>query len=1043
MLLTRIAVTRPVFTVMIMIAMLVFGIVAYQRIAVDLYPKFNYPVVVVMTSYPGAAPETVETEVTRPVEEALNSIGGLDKVNSTSYEGRSVVTATFKLDVDSVTAAQEVRDRVSPLEGSFPKTVEKPSIQRFNPSDTPVISAAISSSSLGVADLTSLAERTIVKRLGTVQGVGQAYLIGGERRIVDIRIDALRLQALDVAIDDVVSALRAGNQNVPVGNIIGPVSDNTVQVNGRIDRPADLLDMIVARKGAAAIYLRDVASVSLGQADPSSRAIYNGEPALAVDVTKLQDANAVQVAKAVRKTIAELNEELASSGVSMTVILDTSVEIEESVHDVQKTLVEGALLAVVIVFLFLNSWRSTVITGLTLPIAMIGTIAVIHLLGFSLNMMSLLGLTLSIGILVDDAIVVRENITRHLHMGKSHFRAALDGTNEIGLAVIATTATIVAVFVPVAMMNGTIGEFLFQFGITVSVAVLISLFVSFTLDPMLSSVWYDPDSEPNARRGAVGRMVAAFEHQFERLSRGYETVVRLVLRRRLITLMAAAGVFVASLLMVPLVGTEFVTSADEGRMQVNITTPVGSSLNYSSSKLSQVEAALHEFPEIKSIYTTINGGAQEGRNKSGVDIQLVKASERSRNSRELAESIRDRLGRILGIKVSVAGGDLEGGDSPIQLSVLGENQKEIEAISANLVRRIRAVPGAVDVRSSLDEPATTLSIRLRRAAASDLGIDVQRLGSTLNTLVGGEKVTKWTDDSGETFDVVARLPKSQRLDLDMLMDLKIQSERTEKGATPAMISLHQVAEVVETSTPAEIRRFDRRREVLISADVQGRPLGDVTQAIDQVIADAHLPSSISIKSGGTADDMDKTMTQMGSALVLAIVLIYLVLASQFGSFLQPLAIMVTLPMSLAGVVLGLLVAGSTLNMFSMIGFIMLMGLVTKNGILLVDFANQERKRGLSLQDALISAGLVRFRPIVMTTLAMIFGMIPLAIATTGGGAQRAPMAHAVIGGLISSTVLTLVIVPVLVSYIDSLSRLVTPWLPHAPQEHPPEEFAGP
>ncbi|WEX12166.1 efflux RND transporter permease subunit [Chelativorans sp. AA-79] len=1035
MFLTRISVGYPVFATMMMVALVVFGLFSYQRLGVDQYPDVDVPVVVVMTTYPGATPETVETEVSRPVEEALNTISGIDQVTSSSYEGRSLVIARFKLEVSGAVAAQDVRDRVAPLEASFPSGVDKPLVQRFNPSDQPIISVALSSPTVSLPELTTIADRQVVKELSTISGVGEAMLVGGQSRQVDIRIDETRLRALGVGVDEVVSALRSGNQNLPAGNLVTALSDRTIQVQGRISEPQDFLDMIVARRGGGPVYLRDVATIIEGAADPTSRAIYNGETALAVNVVKVQDANTVEVADAVKARIAALNTELAPQDVQLRVVSDSSIAIEESVQQVQSTLIEGAALAVAIVFLFLNSWRSTVITALTLPISMIGTLAVISFLGFTLNTMSLLALTLSIGILIDDAIVVRENITRHLHMGKSHIRAALDGTNEIGLAVMATTATIVAVFLPVAFMEGIVGRFFYEFGVTVSAAVLISLFVSFTLDPMLSSVWYDPDAQPNAKRGPLGRLVARFDHGFETLAGAYRHVISWTLRHRLVTLIATVGIFVGSVFMVPLVGVEFVPAADQGRMQVNITAPVGSSLDYTTAKLGQVERALKEIPGVESIYSTINTGAGAGKHKATVVVELVPHEERQRTPTTLAPPVRERLSAIAGIDIAVVQEGLGGGQSPIQISVMGDDRAVLERIAKELAAEMRQIPGTVDVTTSAEEPSEVLSVRLKREAASDLGIDVQQLGKMLNALVGGEEVTSWTDNTGETYDVVVRLPQEQRADAAALGELMIATGRTDDDGAPIMVRLDQVADFETATTASEIQRLDLTREVKVSADVSGRTLGEVTTDLQALIAGKDLPAGYRIQFGGQSEDMQETMGHMVTALAMAVIFIYIVLASQFGSFAQPIAIMAALPLSLIGVVLGLLVAGSTVNMFSLIGFIMLMGLVTKNGILLVDFANQERKRGLPLREALINAGAIRFRPIIMTTLAMIFGMLPLALAVGGGGAQRAPMAHAVIGGLISSTILTLVIVPMILSYIDSITRRLARFLPKAPDEH--------
>jgi HAE1 family hydrophobic/amphiphilic exporter-1 len=1035
MFLTRISVSHPVFATMMMVALVVFGLFSFQKLGLDQYPNVDVPVVVVMTTYPGATPETVETEVTRPIEEALNTISGLDKVTSTSYEGRSVVVANFKLEVVGSVAAQDVRDKVAPLEAEFPNNVDKPMISRFNPSDQPILSVAVSSPTRSVPELTTIADQRVVRQLTTVSGVGQAALVGGQKRQIDINIDETRMRALGVGVDEVLNTLRTGNQNRPAGSVVGSFSESTIQVQGRIEKPDDFLDMIVARRGGGPVYLSDVATVTDGAADAESLAVYNGEQALAIDIVKVQDVNTVQVVADVKQRLERINSELAAQDIQLRVVTDASTAIQESVDQVQATLIEGAILAVGIVFLFLNSWRSTVITGLTLPIAMIGTIAVISFLGFTLNTMSLLALTLSIGILVDDAIVVRENITRHLHMGKSHLQAALDGTNEIGLAVLATTATIVAVFLPVAFMDGIIGRFFFEFGVTVAAAVLISLFVAFTLDPMLSSVWYDPDSQPNAKRGRIGRLIARFEHAFDWLAEQYRHLIGWTLRHRFITLATTIGIFVGSIFMIPLVGVEFVPNADEGRFQINVTAPVGSSLDYTATKVSQVENALREFPEVSAVYSTINTGSATGKHKAAVLVRLVPHEDRTATPATLASPIRQRLSAIPGIEIAIVQEGLGGGQSPIQLSVLGDDRSVLEEISNDLAEKMRAIPGMVDVASSAEETSAIVSVRLKREAASDLGIGVQKLGDMLSPLVGGEEVTNWTDSLGETYEVVVRLPQDQRADMAAIGELMMTTGNNNANGTPIMVRLDQVADIGTVRTASEIRRMDMSREVLVSADVAGRTIGEATTDLQALIAGIELPAGYRVQFGGQSESMEETMGNMLTALAMAVIFIYIVLASQFGSFSQPIAIMAALPLSLVGVLLGLMATGSTINMFSLIGFIMLMGLVTKNGILLVDFANQERKRGLSLNEALISAGAIRFRPIIMTTLAMIFGMIPLALAVSGGGAQRAPMAHAVIGGLISSTILTLIVVPVILSYIEGITRRISRFLPKAPEDH--------
>jgi HAE1 family hydrophobic/amphiphilic exporter-1 len=1022
MLLTRVSVTHPVFTSMMMVVLLVLGLFAYDRMGVDQFPNVDVPVVIITTTFPGATPEAVEMEVTKPIEEAINTISGIEDVTSTSYQGRSIVVATFKLEVKSAVAAQDVREKVAALEAELPELTEKPVVSRFNPSDEPILSLVITSQSLGLPELTSLAERRLVRALATVSGVGQVTLVGGQKQQVDIRLDETRLQALGVGVDEVIKAIKTNNQTRPAGSVISGISERNIQVEGRITDPNKLSDIIIARRGGGPVYLSDIAVVKPGPTDPESRAIYNGVMALAVDIVKIQGANTVQVVADVREQLDQLKAEFADQDVRLNVIKDAAEPIVGSLNEVRSTLVEGAALAIAIVFLFLNSWRSTVITALTLPISMIGTLAVIDFLGFTLNMLSLLALTLSIGILVDDAIVVRENITRHLHMGKSHLQAALDGTSEIGLAAIATTATIVAVFLPVAFMEGLVGRFFYEFGVTVSAAVLISLFVAFTLDPMLSSVWHDPDAEPGAVRGTVGRLVARVDRGFDTFTDRYRMVIRWTLDHRLITLMLTIGVFVGSICMVPRVGVEFVDNADEGRFQISITAPPDSSLDYTTEKLDQVETALREFPEVASTYSAINTAGNPGKNKASVLVGLVPHQERARSPLALADPVRQRLSAIPGIEISIIQEGLGGGDSPIQISVLGNDRTVLEKAASNFIAGMQNIPGIVDISSSAGDKKSVFSVRLKREQANDLGVGFAELADALAALVGGEEVGAWLDDQGETHDMVVRLPDDKRAALTAIGELVVKTLDAEEGNRPSLVRLNQIAEIDLVPTASVIRRMDQFREVRIAADISNRVAGDVTADLDSLIAQQKLPPGYRIKSGGDAEDIGKAGTSLFKALIMAIIFIYVVLASQFGSFTQPLAIMAALPLSLVGVLIGLMAAGSTINMFSMIGFIMLMGLVTKNGILLADFANRERERGLPLGEALENAGAVRLRPIVMTTLATIFGMMPLAMAAVGAGAQRAPMAHAVIGGLISSTILTLVIVPVILSCIDSLPR---------------------
>jgi HAE1 family hydrophobic/amphiphilic exporter-1 len=1032
--LTRISVAQPVFAAMVMLAITILGLVSYSRLPIEQFPDVDFPVVAAVVSYPGASPEAVEEDVIRPIEEAVSTIAGIDDIRSTAQQGQGIVVMFFDLEVRSADAAQDVRDRLAAVAAAFPDGAEDPTVLRFDPAEQPVVSVAISSRTMERRDLTALAEDVVARRLLTIQGVGRASVVGGAPRQIDILLDPDRMNAYGIGVGQVTATLAAENRDRPAGQIEGEARVQSVTVEGRIERAEDFLSLTVGQSGGLPVTLGDVATIEAGEGDVTSLALLDGQAAIAVDVVKQQGANTVAVAEAIRAAVADLQATAMPEGVTLEVIRDNAVAVEESFESVQAMLIEGAGLAVVIVFLFLNSWRSTVITGLTLPISIIGTMTALYALGFTLNIMTLLALSIAIGMLIDDAIVVRENITRHLQMGKSHVRAALEGTQEIGLAVVATTLTIVAVFLPVAFMEGILGRFFLQFGVTVSVAVLISLFIAFTLDPMLSSVWYDPASDPRARKGFVWRTVAWFDRGFSALGRGYVRVVRWSLRHRFLTLLIALGVFLGSFTLVPRVGVEFAPSVDNGEFVVEIEAPTGSALAYTASKIRQVDAILREFPEVARTYATVNSGTTaSGANAASIAVTMVPSAERTRSPQDMTAPVREALSVVPGIEVTVgAAGGLGRVEAPVQVTIQGDSFVVLEGIAAELSRRLEAIPGVTDVTSSLSDVQPTLAVRLDRDVAVDLGVSLAEVGDSLSALLSGRRVGDWTAPDGRSWTLNVQLPEAVRNDEEALGVLPIAT------AQGTLIRLDQVAEIAPSTAPSEITRSGQSRTVTVSASLSGATMGSVGPLVTEAADSLVLPAGYRILQGGEAERLAESGASAAQALVLAIVFIYLVLASQFGSFLQPLAIMVSLPLSLIGVLGGLIVGGSTLNIYSAIGFIMLMGLVVKNAILLVDNANQRVREGTNLYDALVLAGGTRFRPIVMTTLAMIFGMMPLALNLHGGSGQNAPMAHAVIGGLISSTLLTLVVVPVVLTFLDGFGRRVGRWFPP-----PPDHDAAP
>jgi HAE1 family hydrophobic/amphiphilic exporter-1 len=1013
--LTRIAIDNPVFTTMMMVALLVMGLFSYRQLGIDQFPNVDFPVVVVTTNYPGASPETVESEISRKIEESVNAIAGLKTLTSRSLEGQSIVIAEFDLSVPSAVAMQDVREKVQMVRAAFRPEIKEPLIQRLNPDDQPIVSVGMRSDVRAVRELTTIADQIVVKRLQTVRDVGRATIAGGVKRQINIQLDPGRMQALRVGVNDVMAAIRDENQNFPAGNVQRGNDDRIVEVTGRVAEPGLFADLIVARRGNAPVYLRQVATVVDGQQELENLAMLNGKRALAIDVVKTQGANTIDVARGVRTAVEELRKSLPPD-VVLDIVRDSSRGIQNSVNNVQQTMIEGGLLTIAIVFLFLHSWRSTVITGLALPISVFGSFMVMAAFGFTMNVLTLMALSLAIGILIDDAIVVRENIMRHIGFGKTHRQAAIDGTNEIGLAVLATTFCIVAVFLPVAFMGGIIGRFFFQFGVMVSAAVLISLFVSFTLDPMLSSVWYDPQAHGGGR---FARIVTAAE---DRVAGVYRRVLGWALRWRKTTLLIALLAFVGSFALPRYIGFEFVPQADLGEQVVSIETPVGSSLEYTEAKLKQVDAAVREFPEIDYTYGTVNTGYANGKNQGSLYLRLKPLKERKRSPEQLAQPLRERLAAIPGILVSIniPGGPTGGVQKQLQLSLQGRETEVLDRISQDVMRRAAALPGLVDLDRNLKAAKPMLSVRLRRDAASDLGLGTASVAQALRPLFAGDETSLWRAPDGENYIVMVRLPADERTGVADLQRIWLTAG-TEANGLPRMVHIAQVADIVTDTGASQINRRDLNREVQITANVSGRSSGEVSADLQKILADTKLPPGYRFVFGGSTKDMNESAGYAGQALLLAVILIYLILASQFGSFLQPIAIMMSLPMSLIGVFLGLLIAGSTLNIFSAIGFIMLMGLVTKNAILLVDFFNQARGRGMALNEALLEAGSIRLRPILMTTLAMVFGMMPLALGLGEGASQRAPMAHAVIGGLISSTLLTLVVVPVVLVYIDRVS----------------------
>jgi multidrug efflux pump subunit AcrB len=1043
---TRVSIQNPVFATMVMVALCVLGIVSYVKLGVEQLPDIQSPTAFVDVRYPSASPEAVEREVTKLVEESLNSVAGVKRITSRSFEGRSQTSVEFSLDANMARAMQDVRDRLAIVQGAFPKDARPPTVLRFNNDSAPTVVMALLSPTRSSRELSVLGEELVGRRLQRVEGVATVNISGSTAREVRVDLDPTRLRSLTITPAEVAAALAQANTDNPVGTLSDARRDTMLRVEGRVRDPKAFGDIIVARRGTLPVALSDLGSIVEREREADTLARIDGKGSITINLFKQQDANIVNTGRAVKAAMEELRKVLPPD-VELRTIFSRSEWVEGSLRGLQHTLVEGALLTVAIVFLFLHSWRSTIITGLTLPIAVIASFIAVQALGFTLNFMTMMALSLCIGLLIDDAIVVRENIVRHLHMGKDHHTAAREGTDEIGLAVMATTFAICAVFVPVAFMGGVIGKFFYPFGITVVVAVLVSLFVSFTLDPMLSSVWKDPPSDHLLRMPVIGHAMRATDRVMDALHRAYEGAMQWAFSARrwrvwlppvpvyarpigahatrnrsaprvwrlwTVTprgLIMLAGVlsFVGALALTPLVGTEFVPQTDEGFTQLTVRMPVGSSLERSSEKIKQVEAVVRGFDEVATIATTIGGDGQGfgvGRNQASLGLRLKPKDERKRTQKQVEDAIRLALASIPGIDISL------GFNPPIYVAILGSDSEGLAKVMAAFAEKVKQIPGITDVDFTGREGIEAYAVRLKPGAVRELGLTPQGLASNLRAYVNGEAATVWTTPTGERVEVNLRLPSSSRQSVEPLKALPVAFAR---DGTP--ITLASVADIEPVRNPEVIRRQNLQRREALFAGAKDRSSGDVGKDVQKLVDQTTLPPGYTFDVGGQTKDQAEAFQGLLVAMGLAAVFIYIVLASQFGSFLQPLAIMASLPLALIGVMLALLLWRSTLNIFSMIGLVMLMGLVTKNAILLVDFANQARKAGATVADAVRQAGLVRMRPIIMTTFAMVFGMLPLALALNDGSELQAPMGRAIIGGVIASTLLTLVVVPVLYSYM--------------------------
>jgi HAE1 family hydrophobic/amphiphilic exporter-1 len=1009
--LPEIAIKRPVFITMIGLALIVFGVIAYRQLAIDLFPKVDFPVVNITTKLVGASPEIMEVDVTDPIEETANTINGVKSIVSRSMEEYSIVTVEFYLERNIEQAAQDVRDKVAAIRNQLPKDAEPPVIEKISPDDQPIVWIAVWGDR-SIKEMTHYADKVLKRDIEKIPGVGSVTINGGRARQVRFWLDPKKMNALSLTSEDVKLALGQEHKEVPGGRIENANTEFTVKTKGEFETPESFNNMVITYRHGRLIKLRDIGRAEDGLEDERSISRFNGKTSVGLSVKRQTGENTVAVAERIKDAVAKT---MPPPGMKLDITFDQSKFIRRSIEDVQVSLWLGAILAVLIIFVFLRSVRSTLISAVALPISVIASFAFINLFGFTMNVMTMLGLSLSIGILIDDAIVVLENIYRRMEEGEAPEIAAREGASEIGLAVMATTFSIVAVFIPVAFMKGIVGKFFFEFGITVTVAVLISLFVSLTFTPMLSSRFL-------SYRQKHGKAYLFLERGFEKIYAIYRPLLAFSLKNRWIVMLAAGASMVVGLVFFSILGKEFMPAEDQGRYMVRLETPIDYSLPRADAFMRSMDAQLEKRPEVLSTFYVTGTELGQDINKSRIFVNLKERKDRKIIQIDSMKQVRDELAKVHDLKSSVEMVAMVGGGMrsvPIQMMVQGRDIDELYKRTLAIKDAFAKIPGIVDADTDIQIGKPEVRITIDRDKAANLGVTAASIGSTVNTMIGGENIGKYKDEKeGERYDINARLIAAERIHPSDLDKLRVRS------TTGEVIRLQEVTEFRTGTGPTVITHLNRQRAATIFASTdKTKPAGEAITDLEQ-ITKKNLTPEMAFRHMGMSDAMLDSFKNIAFALFIAVIMVYMILAAQFESFVHPFTIMFSLPVSLIGAMGLLMLTGERVSIFSLIGVILLMGLVTKNAILLIDYTITLRHRGMERNEALMKAGPIRLRPILMTTAAMVFGMLPTALKIGEGSESRAPMAIAVIGGLITSTLLTLVVIPVVYTIVDDFEQWV-------------------
>lgn len=1002
--LPEISIKRPVFATVTLLALILLGIVSYFRMNVDEMPDTTLPYVSVSITYEGAQPEQVDSQITKKVEEAVGEAKGVKHIRSTSRESGAEIGVEFNLDIDPAMATQDVRDKISAIRSELPDNIKEPVIARFDMKAAPVVAIAFTGETVNLRELSIFVDDIIKPRLQKITGVGQLKITGLQKREIQLLLDRDKMTAFGFSIPEITQRLQQENQDIPAGKLTENKQNLLVRTAGDFKDPRDFLGAVIGTRNGTPVYYRQIGTVKDAIKEIETIARYDNQPAIGLEIGKQSGANAVNVAKQVKAELEKIQQSLPA-GIALHVIRDDAQRIEDSIHEVWFDLLIGGFFAVITVLWFLGDWRSTVISSLAIPASIVSTFFFMKLANFSINSMSLLGLSLSVGLLIDDAIVVIENIIRHRQMGKPALEAAAEGTKEIALAVMATTFTVVAVFFPVGFMSGAVGQFFKEFGLSIAFAVLVSLFISFTLTPMMAAL-YLPIEQPQAA-GRLRQWWSKWNSWFEGVADAYAILLKKLLQQHRKKVLAGAfALFVLSMMLLPYLGSSFIPVTDQAQFTVKVKRQASPTVETLDNSAQNMLTELASFPEIEHIYSTA------GDEEQTFFVKMVPKGERQRSQADVISEVRQKLNRLPGVRVDIEQGD----GKPVTVSVTGDSVEKLAEIANELQQRMESIPGVQDIAASHRPGTPNLNITIKTDRANDLAVSTASIGNSLQTLLAGTVIGKYSDND-ERVDIRVRLTAMDRRHPESLNAIYVPSEKTKADGQKVLIPLSQVAEWQYTTSPAEINRYDRQKEIRLTANLEKTTLGDFDNQFYPSLQDVLIPEGVKVGAGGESDDMDESFSSMSIALALAVAFIFMILAAQFESYMEPFAIMLSLPLAIIGALLGLFLAGSTMSVISAIGIMMLMGLVTKNAILLIDFAKQRMLANVPCNVALAEAARIRLRPIIMTSVAMILGMLPIALGVGPGSEARAPMAHAIIGGLITSTLLTLVVVPVVYSLI--------------------------